>query len=604
MLLEAQFVTVRFRAGDPEPFRDFHAGDPDVLVIPHQVRQTVAVIDRYFTINQKIFEFFRARHAEGLETVAGPPIAEQETGSGGEGELERGTFTRSRDSHRHSEFRDERRRLRGELDLECADRLRRSAQHQRIIAADQLQPLRDAHAADVIHLARESREVARGDIARRGVEPADVAMEQRLPQPGIAGPGEEAGLIGADHDVNAFRFVDGALQNRPLLLRLFGDRGQVVGRAELTDYAADAIAKKARIVVRAIVPRHDAALAQEGLDRVARDLEERADEGIVADGMNAAQSGHAAAGHEAHQDRLRLVVPLMRGGDESCARARADLGEPLVTHCARCRLDAALADAIAIERAVRDVQRNAEPPAQLAHERLVAIRLFAAEMMIDVRRLDVEAGRTEIRKTNEERRRIGASRHRCQDPARIHVEFDEELTDCCIDHAQHSAYLRTMARRRESGFTLLEILVVVGIIGIIAAIAVASYFIAIDRARQKRTVNDMRTIATAWEARATDMHSYASGGYTFPTTPMTADALVAQLSPTYLREVPRYDGWNRPYDFAVSEDAKAYAIRSRGRDGAIDPGTEYTPGETPNPDCDIVYADGGFVTYPSVAQSN
>ena len=143
----------------------------------------------------------------------------------------------------------------------------------------------------------------------------------------------------------------------------------------------------------------------------------------------------------------------------------------------------------------------------------------------------------------------------------------------------------------------------VGIIGIIAAIAVMSYFIAIDRARQKRTVNDMRTIASAWEARATDMHSYATGGYTFPETVITANALHAQLSPTYLRQIPRYDGWLRPFEFAISANAKQYAIRSRGRDGALDSNTEYTPGETSNPDCDIVFADGGFITYPSVAQS-
>ena len=160
-----------------------------------------------------------------------------------------------------------------------------------------------------------------------------------------------------------------------------------------------------------------------------------------------------------------------------------------------------------------------------------------------------------------------------------------------------------MPRHREKGFTLLELLVVVGIIGIIAAIAVMSYFIAIDRARQKRTVNDMRTIATAWEARAADMHSYATGAYTFPETVITANALQAQLSPTYLRQIPRYDGWLRPYEFAISANAKQYAIRSRGRDGAVDQNAEYTPGETSNPDCDIVFADGGFVTYPSVAQS-
>lgn len=160
-----------------------------------------------------------------------------------------------------------------------------------------------------------------------------------------------------------------------------------------------------------------------------------------------------------------------------------------------------------------------------------------------------------------------------------------------------------MQQRRESGFTLLELLIVVGIIGILAAISVIAYFVAIDRARQKRTVNDMRTIATAWEARATDTHSYAAGGYTFPETVVTADQLHLRLSPTYLRHIPRYDGWSRPFEFAISEDAKEYAIRSRGRDGVVD-GTDYTQGETPNSDCDIIYSNGSFVTYPAVAQQD
>lgn len=142
----------------------------------------------------------------------------------------------------------------------------------------------------------------------------------------------------------------------------------------------------------------------------------------------------------------------------------------------------------------------------------------------------------------------------------------------------------------------------VGIVGIIAAIGVMSYFMAIDRARQKRTVNDIRSIATAWEARATDMHSYSAAGYTYPAVPMSAASLRGMLIPTYTREFPLYDGWLRPLDFAVSADGKEYAVRSRGRDGVAE-GTSYTSGQTDNPDCDIVYATGGFVTYPSVAQT-
>ena len=158
-------------------------------------------------------------------------------------------------------------------------------------------------------------------------------------------------------------------------------------------------------------------------------------------------------------------------------------------------------------------------------------------------------------------------------------------------------------RRNASGFTLLELLVVIAIIAILAAIAVMSYVMAINRAREKRTVNDMRTIASAWEARATDTHSYAAAGYSFPATPISASTLQKMLSPTYLRDIPRFDGWSHPYDFAVAPDAKEYGIRSRGRDGVLDTGT-ITPGETADADCDIIYANGSFVTYPAVAQSN
>jgi type II secretion system protein G len=158
-----------------------------------------------------------------------------------------------------------------------------------------------------------------------------------------------------------------------------------------------------------------------------------------------------------------------------------------------------------------------------------------------------------------------------------------------------------MVRRRETGFTLLELLVVVGIVGILAAISVLAYFTAIDRARQKRTVNDMRTIATAWEARATDMHSYAAAGYTFPTTPLPADTFRTMLMPTYTQNLPRYDGWLRPFDYALGDGGKEYALRSLGRDGILDP-NPYVQGETHDSDCDIIYANGGFVTFPSGAQ--
>lgn len=158
-----------------------------------------------------------------------------------------------------------------------------------------------------------------------------------------------------------------------------------------------------------------------------------------------------------------------------------------------------------------------------------------------------------------------------------------------------------MTHRNERGFTLLELLVVVAIIAIIAAIATLSYFTAIDRAKQKRTVNDIRMIAAAWEARAADMNSYTAAGaaFSFPATEIPFTSLEEVLTPTYTRTIPQYDGWSHEFEFGA--ETKQYAIRSAGRDGRVE--NAVAPGETSSPDCDIIYANGSFICYPAAAQS-
>jgi type II secretory pathway pseudopilin PulG len=164
-------------------------------------------------------------------------------------------------------------------------------------------------------------------------------------------------------------------------------------------------------------------------------------------------------------------------------------------------------------------------------------------------------------------------------------------------------------RKRQAGFSVLELLIIGAIIAILCAIGIVNYMNAINRARQKRTVNDIRVIAQAWEARATDTQTYMLSGYTFPSgSPITYDALVAALRPTYLRDVPRLDGWNRALQFAVTpdtpgpEDTGGYAIRSAGRDGTYE--ASYPGGVTSDFDCDIVWANGNFVSYPDVSQGD
>lgn len=160
--------------------------------------------------------------------------------------------------------------------------------------------------------------------------------------------------------------------------------------------------------------------------------------------------------------------------------------------------------------------------------------------------------------------------------------------------------MQKMRRRGHKGFTLVELLVVVAIIGILASIAIANYLNAIAKARQKRTMSDIRNIATAWESRNSEKGSYAPG-FTYPTTAVTFDDLDSALTPNYMKTVPKVDAWGRPYEFAF--EGRVYAIRSAGRDGIYE-GTDYEPTATDSPDCDLVYSNGNFVTWPADIQKN
>jgi general secretion pathway protein G len=151
------------------------------------------------------------------------------------------------------------------------------------------------------------------------------------------------------------------------------------------------------------------------------------------------------------------------------------------------------------------------------------------------------------------------------------------MTDCAIFGAESGSppdvtvgsrmhLIRTPRRALQQGFTLLEIMVVVVIIGLLAAIVVPNFIGNIDTAAINRAKGDIRAIETALNLYRLDNFRY----------PSTADGLQALVSnpgeanaPNWKQQLPRVpvDPWNRPYQYANPGQHGEFDVFSLGADG-------------------------------------
>jgi len=123
-----------------------------------------------------------------------------------------------------------------------------------------------------------------------------------------------------------------------------------------------------------------------------------------------------------------------------------------------------------------------------------------------------------------------------------------------------------VARAAQRGFTLLELLVVMVIIGLLAGYVGPRYFAQVGKSEVKVT----RAQIDAFE-KALDQYRLDTGRY--PTSEQGLAALInrpanePRWSGPYLRKAVPLDPWGNPYQYRAPGEKREYDLLSLGKDG-------------------------------------
>ncbi len=126
------------------------------------------------------------------------------------------------------------------------------------------------------------------------------------------------------------------------------------------------------------------------------------------------------------------------------------------------------------------------------------------------------------------------------------------------------------SQRRQSGFTLVEIMVVVVIIGILGALVVPKLIDRLSEARVGAAKQDITTLLQALKLYKLDNQRYPSteqGLQALVTKPTSGPAAPGWKAGGYIEKLPN-DPWKKPYQYLSPGVKGELDVYSLGADGA------------------------------------
>ena len=126
--------------------------------------------------------------------------------------------------------------------------------------------------------------------------------------------------------------------------------------------------------------------------------------------------------------------------------------------------------------------------------------------------------------------------------------------------------MRHGAKQREQGFTLFELLVVITILGLLAALVAPKFFGKVSEAKQKTAKAQIEMFGTALDTFRLDVGRYPTmeeGLKALREKPSGAEGWQGPYLP---KEIP-VDPWRRPYVYKCPGEHGDYDLISYGLDG-------------------------------------